>query len=130
MTRGQLAILPAIDGRRAERRVVNLAARLRDPGASVAEIEVLNLSTDGFMAHAEASLEVGASVWLKLPGLEPQNSQVVWVEDGKAGFQFASPLHPATLELLVATAARKIPRGHFGPRGAAAPTMGQAQSRG
>ena len=130
MTRGQLAILPPQEGRSAERRVVNLAARLRDPGASVSEIEVLNLSTDGFMAHAEVALEPGAIVWLKLPGLEPQNSQVVWVEDGKAGFQFSSPLHPATLELVVASSRQNIPRGHFGPRGAAQATMGQAQPRG
>jgi hypothetical protein len=130
VTRGQLAILPTPEGRQAERRVVNLAARLRDPGASVSEIEVLNLSTDGFMAHADAALEVGASVWLKLPGLEPQNSQVIWVEDGKAGFQFSNPLHPATLELLVASSRQTIRRGHFGPRGAATQTLGHAQSRG
>ena len=130
MTRGQLAILPTPDGRKAERRVVNLAARLRDPGASVAEIEVLNLSTDGFMAHAETALEVGATVWLKPPGLEPQNSQVVWVEDGKAGFQFSSPLHPATLELVIASGRQAVPRGHFGPRGAAPPTLGNAAPRG
>ena len=129
MTRGQLAILPTPEGRRAERRVVNLAARLRDPGASVSDIEVLNLSTDGFMAHAGIVLETGAQVWLKLPGLEPQNSEVVWVEDGKAGFKFSSPLHPATLELVVATAKKAIPRGHFGPRGAPPPTLGHAAPR-
>ena len=130
MTRGQLAILPTPDDRKAERRVVNLAARLREPGASVSEIEVLNLSTDGFMAHAEVALEVGATVWLKLPGLEPQNSQVVWVEAGKAGFEFSTPLHAATLELLVAAGRQSVRRGHFGPRGAGQATMGQAQPRG
>lgn len=129
MTRGQLAILPVPEGRKAERRVVNLAARLRDPGASVADIEVQNLSTDGFMAHSEGALEVGATVWLKLPGLEPQNCEVIWVEDGKAGFQFASPLHPATLELLVAAGRQSVRKGHFGPRGAAQHTLGQAQPR-
>ena len=120
MTRGQLAVLPAADGRRAERRIVNLAARLREPGAQIADIDVLNLSTDGFMAQGEGiAFEAGAAVWLKLPGLEPQNCRVVWAEDGKAGFEFATPLHPATLELLVAASRRPIPRGHFGPRPAA-----------
>jgi hypothetical protein len=129
LTRGQLAILPEHDGRKAERRIVNLAARLREPGATVAEVEVVDLSTDGFMARGVAALEAGASVWLKLSGLEPQSSEVVWVEGDRAGCRFASPLHPATLELVVAASRKPIPRGHFGPRTAAHPTLGQAARR-
>lgn len=117
MSRAQLAILPVSEGRQAERRVVNLAARLREPGATIVDAEVVNLSTDGFMAESELKLEPGANVWLKLPGLEPQNSCCVWIEEGKAGFQFASPLHPATVEML-SEANRKAPvRGHFGAQG-------------
>ena len=116
MPRGQLAILPSADGRQAERRIVNLAARLRDPGAVTADIEVLNLSVTGFMAEGEVSLEPGSTAWLKLPGLEPQKSRLVWAEGGRAGFEFAAPLHPATLELLVAASRQSIPKGHFGVR--------------
>ena len=116
MAKGQLAILPTPEGRKAERRVVNLAARLREPGASVADVEVQNLSTDGFMAQGELVLEPDSHVWLKIEGLEPQNCRVVWVEEGKAGFEFATPLHPAAIELLVAAGRKPIPRGHFGPR--------------
>ena len=116
MSYAQLAILPVIDGRSAERRIVNLAARLREPGARIVDADVLNLSTDGFMAVAEIALEVGANVWLKLPGLEPQNSRVVWTEDGKTGFQFATPLHPATLELVVDNSRKPLPKRHFGPQ--------------
>ena len=130
MTKGQLAILPTQEGRRAERRVVNLAARLRDPGASVSEIEVLNLSAEGFMAQGEIVLEPGTLVWLKLPGLEAQNSTLVWVEGGKAGFQFSTPLHPATLEMVVAAGRKSAPKGHFGPRAAASHvTLGHSAAR-
>ena len=117
MTKGQLAILPGEEGRKSERRIVNLAARLREPGATMAEIDIINLSTEGFMAQGEVKLEAGSYAWLKLPGLEPQNSKVVWVEDGKAGFEFANPLHPATLEQLVNTSRKAVPKGHFGPQG-------------
>ena len=117
MSKGQLAILPTPDGRTAERRIVNLAARLRDPGASIADAEVRDLSTDGFMAETDLVPEPGATVWLKLPGLEPQNCRVVWAEDGKVGFQFATPLHEATVEMIVQANRRPIPRGHFGPQG-------------
>lgn len=116
MPRGQLAILPVPEGRRAERRIVNLAARLRDPGATLADVEVLNLSVDGFMAHGEVALETGSYAWLKLPGLEPQSCKLVWVEGDKAGFEFANPLHPATLELLVSAGRKPVPRNHFGPQ--------------
>jgi PilZ domain len=114
--RGQLAIIPVPEGRKAQRRIVNLAAHLDEPGASVAEVDIVNLSTDGFMAHGEVALEPGATVWLKISGLEPQNSRVVWVEEGKAGFEFATPLHPATVELVVAASRKPVPKGHFGPR--------------
>lgn len=116
MSRGQLAILPTPEGRTAERRIVNLAARLREPGASIFDAEVNNLSTDGFMATVPSPLEPGTTVWLRLPGLEPQNSRVVWYEDGRAGFQFANPIHAATLELLVQTNRKGPPKRHFGPQ--------------
>ncbi len=118
MSRAQLAILPVIEGRQAERRIVNLAARLREPGATIVDAEVLNLSTDGFMAETDLELEPGASVWLKLPGLEPQNSRCAWAEEGKAGFQFATPLHPATVEMLAEVNRKPPVRGHFGAQNA------------
>jgi hypothetical protein len=117
VTKAQLAIIPVGDGRKAERRIVNLAARLRDRGAKLVDIEVMNLSTDGFMARTSGGLEVGSHAWLKLPGLEPQNSRVAWIEEDKAGFEFVSPLHPATVQLVVATGRKPATRDHFGPRG-------------
>jgi hypothetical protein len=119
VSRAQLAILPVVEGRSAERRIVNLAARLRDPGARIIDVEVLNLSTDGFMAEAEVALDVGTNVWLKLPGLEPQNSRVIWAEEGKAGFQFSAPLHQATVDMLIETDRKPIVKGHFGPQAGA-----------
>ena len=121
MAKAQLAILPGADGRRSERRIVNMAARLREAGTSMIDVEVQNLSTDGFMAEGELGLEPDCHVWIKLEGLEPQSCRVVWVEDGKAGFEFSNPLHPATLELIVAIARKPLPRGHFGPRPQATP---------
>ena len=114
MRKAQLAILPTSDGRKAERRVVNLAASLREPGATLADAEVVNLSTTGFAAEADAVLEVGAHVWLKLPGQEAVNSRVVWVEGNKAGFEFVTPLHSATLDLILTSGRRGPPKRHFG----------------
>lgn len=114
MSRAQLAILPLPDGRAADRRIVNLAARLRESGATLVEADVADLSTDGFMAESELVLEPGAIVWLKLPGVAPQNSRVVWTRDGKAGFEFTSPIHQRDLEMAIIVGRKPIRKGHFG----------------
>jgi len=108
--KAQLAILPTPEGRTSERRVVNLAASLREPGASLVDIEVVNLSTGGFAAVSDRRFEIGSRVWLKLPGIEATHCHVVWVEEGKAGFEFVTPLHPATLDLALAIGRRPPPR--------------------
>jgi hypothetical protein len=114
LRKAHLAILPTPDGRKAERRIVNLAASLREPGASLAEAEVVDLSVTGFGAETEAKLETGAVVWLKLPGLEPTNCRVVWVDGNKAGFEFLTPLHPATLDTVTAVGRATPVKRHFG----------------
>lgn len=116
MTRAQLAILPVRQGRKAERRIVNLAARLREPGASLVDVEIMDLSTNGFMAR-NVQLEVGAHCWLKVGGLEAQNCRVMWNEDGKAGFEFVAPLHSATIDLIVVNNRKPVPKNYFGPMG-------------
>ncbi len=117
MTMAQLAFLPVRGGRRAERRIVNLAARLRDPGARIVDVDVVNLSSDGFMAKVPLALEVGSDAWLKLPGIEPQNSRVVWIDGDQAGFEFLTPLHAATVQLATTMGRRPAPIGHFGAPG-------------
>ena len=116
MTKGQLAILPLPEGRKAERRIVNLAARLREPGALISDVEVMDLSTDGYMARGKFSVEVGTYVWLKLGGIEAMSSRTIWVEEDKAGFEFVSPLHPATVQLIATTHKKPLPKRHFGPQ--------------
>jgi len=116
MHKGQLAVLPAAEGRRTERRMVNLAASLREPGATVADAEVRNLSIDGFMADCDIPLEPGQHLFLKLPGVEALSCTVVWIDGGKVGFEFTAPLHQATLDQLTAATRKAPPRNHFGPR--------------
>lgn len=116
MHKGQLAVLPATEGRRADRRIVNLAASLREPGAEVVDAEVRNLSTDGFMAECSMALEAGQYLFLKLPGIEALACKVAWIDDGKAGFEFTSPLHQGILDQLTTTNRKAPPRNHFGPR--------------
>ena len=112
-TTGQVARLPV--GRGAERRVVNLAADLREEGSQLADVEVADLSTDGFMMHCPLDLAPGALVWLKLSGFAPMKAEIVWAQDGKAGCRFSTPLYPAILDQIIAGQAKPAGKRLFTP---------------
>jgi hypothetical protein len=109
----ELSQLPVGDGRKAERRIVNLAAALREDGARTSPIVVLDISVGGFRAEVEDEVQDGCEVWLKLPGFEAKRSKVVWKRGREAGCEFEMPLHERELELMTAPAPRKITRGVF-----------------
>ena len=109
----ELSQIPISDGRKAERRIVNLAAALREEGARSAAVVVVDISVGGFKAEAEEPIEEGSEVWLKLPGLEAKRSRVVWTKGRDIGCEFEWPLHPKELDSIVAPAPRRIPKGVF-----------------
>jgi hypothetical protein len=111
----ELSQLPISDGRSAVRRIVNLAAALREEGARTAPVAVLDISIGGFKAEVpeeDESVE-GAEVWLKLPGFEVRRSRVVWRKGREIGCEFEYPLHQVELDQIVAPKPRRIPKGVF-----------------
>ncbi len=115
-TTGQVVSLAAgDDGRRSERRLVNMAADLEDPGSRRADVEVADLSKHGFMIRCAIALEPKAIVWLKLAGFEPMKAEVIWMEDGKAGCRFCTPLYPAILDLIIQSQPAREIRRIFAP---------------
>ncbi|MFN3389505.1 MAG: PilZ domain-containing protein [Allosphingosinicella sp.] len=113
----ELSQLPIGDGRKAERRIVNIAAALREAGARRSQVVVLDISVGGFRAESADPVEEGCEVWLKLEGFEAKRSRVVWVKPKESGCdigcEFETPLHQAELDLMVAPKPRRIPRGIF-----------------
>ncbi len=109
----ELSQIPISDGRKAERRIVNLAAALREDGAKSAKVVLIDISVGGFKAETSEAIEEGHEVWLKLPGHEARRSRVIWAKDNMVGCEFEYPLHPSELELIVAPAPRKIVKGVF-----------------
>lgn len=109
----ELSQIPITDGRKAERRIVNLAAALREAGAKSAKVVLVDISVGGFKAESDEPLEEGSEVWLKLPGHEARRSRVVWTRDKDIGCEFEYPLHPRELEIIVAPAPRRIVKGVF-----------------
>lgn len=80
------------DRRRFSRLPVDLDAKMRELGASGVEARVVNISERGFMAISEGRFEVGARVWLMLPGRDRANAVVKWVAGDKIGAEFAEPI--------------------------------------
>ncbi len=89
----------AQDRRRSMRYQVSVGAGLASsndrPGAPVI---VVDLSTDGCGIEVAGHCEVGARVWLKLPGLESWPSRIVWAQGDRAGLSFDRPLHQAVVD--------------------------------
>ena len=94
----RIATDPAGDDRRGRPRAnVELEAHVREMGTTGTEARVLNISADGFMAETSTEHEVGARIWLILPGRERASAIVRWTAAGKLGAQFAEPLSQESL---------------------------------
>jgi hypothetical protein len=90
---GSAARPTADQGRRAERRSVNAATRLRPNGWSSVEVAMLDLSELGFRAHCEARLRTGATVSLDILGIGVVEAQVEWQRGDEFGARFYAPVN-------------------------------------
>jgi hypothetical protein len=81
------------DRRRAGRTTIELEATMRELGANGVDATILNVSERGFMAVADGHFDVGARVWLILPGgRERANAVVKWIAGDRLGAEFAEPV--------------------------------------
>jgi hypothetical protein len=71
---------------------VEVDARVRELGSEGCEAKVLNISATGFMAETADEFDVGARVWLILPGRERANAVIRWCENDRIGAEFAEPI--------------------------------------
>jgi hypothetical protein len=84
--------LDTAERRQASRFPVELDAKVRELGTEGVEARVLNISETGFMAESEGHFDVGARVWLMLPGRGRANAVVKWIAGEKIGAEFAQPI--------------------------------------
>ncbi|HYI38920.1 MAG TPA: PilZ domain-containing protein [Allosphingosinicella sp.] len=90
MLDAEVTILP--EHRGSMRRIVNLAATLRENGAIGHKALITNLSESGCQIHWDAQIEEGAEVFVKLTTQFPLRATIMWSKDGIAGCKFATPL--------------------------------------
>lgn len=87
--------------RRSPRRVVNVRAQYRRRVARLGA-DVIDLSLHGLRLSCADRLDVGETVWVTLPGLEPRRAIVMWSQGFIAGCSFPEPLHPAIYDAIIA----------------------------
>lgn len=95
MIRARIANAEDSNERRRDTRLpIEIDGRVRELGTTGVEARILNISERGFMAQADADarFEVGARVWLMLPGRERANAVVRWIAGDKLGAEFAEPI--------------------------------------
>jgi hypothetical protein len=92
MIKGRIAEADPADRRRGPRYPVDVEGKVRELGAEGTEARILNISETGFMAESAGDFEVGARVWLILPGRERASAVVRWTAGDKLGAEFAEPI--------------------------------------
>jgi len=80
-----------------------LTVLCRAKSGSTAELQVLDISPGGCMVDASGWIaDLGERVLTTVRGIGVQPSNLVWMEDGRAGIAFEQPLHTAVFDYLVA----------------------------
>jgi hypothetical protein len=96
--------------RRAPRTSLFLDVGLRKHGSRQAAVVLRDISIHGFRAEAYVRTAPDERLWLRLPGLEGWEARVAWVKGDEIGCEFAQPLHPAVLNIIVAKAGLSLQR--------------------
>jgi hypothetical protein len=94
--------------RRAERVMLDEAARLQPNNWSSVEIRMVDLSELGFRATCEARLHSGAGVSLEVPGLGSVDAQVEWQRNGEFGARFYRPIDLAACDWVLGDQRRTL----------------------
>ena len=91
-------IVPDLDGvepRRSEHRLdADRDVMVRKFGTTAVPARLINVSSRGFMAEIDGQVEVGARIWLTIPGFPRTNAIVLWNKGDRVGGEFSQPVDP------------------------------------
>ena len=91
----------AQEDRSAPRYRVNIPATLRPTGGHGFSTEVHDLSLGGFSAACVNRLRIGSLCWLKLPGLDSLQCEVIWWQSNLIGCAFQNLLSPIVYDDII-----------------------------
>jgi hypothetical protein len=92
--------------RQSQRLPVVLKAKMKRFGRSGYEVPVSDIATRGCKVEFTDRPDIGESVSLRFDGLDSLEATVRWITDRSCGLDFARPLHPAILDMLLQPSSR------------------------
>lgn len=92
----------AQEDRSAPRTRIAIPAMFRVSGGKGYQTVVNDVSLSGFSAMSINRLHIGSICWLTIPGLESQQAEVIWWENGLVGCAFQNLLSPIVHDNLLA----------------------------
>ena len=81
-----------VERRRRPRRPVANAARLRPNDWSATQVDMVDISEDGFRAAGEVLFRIGHYASLQVPGIGWVEAQIVWQARGQFGARFVTSI--------------------------------------
>jgi len=84
--------------RRAVRVPLNCEVQFRRHSDVRYPVDLLDFSKDGCCISPPVRVEVGESVWVRIPGMEATHAKVAWTDQWKVGLKFDKPFHAAVFE--------------------------------
>ena len=81
-----------VERRQRPRIVVESAARLRPNDWSTTQVDMVDISAEGFRATGEISFRIGAFLSLQVPGIGWVEATIVWQNLGHFGAKFIFPI--------------------------------------
>jgi hypothetical protein len=92
---------PSVNQRRAQRDLVDMVSHVAVQGRSHGA-RIINISALGLMCRTEAELHIGERITVWLPIVKNIVAEVRWIEDGRAGVEFAKPIEPRVYDAMLA----------------------------
>ncbi len=80
---------------------IRIPASLRQSGSPGFCVMIQDLSISGFAAEALTGMKAGTRVWISIPGLCPQQSEVEWNDGIMIGCSFNNLLNAAVLDAIL-----------------------------
>ena len=87
--------------RKAVRTVLGAEVLLRRRGQIPYRVQIYDISVHGCKVEFVDRPKLDEIVWVKVEGLEALEATICWVKGHSAGVEFARPIHPAVLQLLL-----------------------------
>lgn len=87
--------------RRANRVPLDCEIEFRRHADTRYPVDLIDFSPQGCCIAPPVRVDVGESVWLRIPGMETIHAKVAWTEQWKIGLEFDTPFHPAVFDNVV-----------------------------